>query len=167
MNEPAAEEQLASFLQAAREAAPGDRIHFRDQLASFGEDALEPMAQWLTEPRLGAFAVRVLERMAREPATRSQAICTLQESRGSAGSPSIAGDVAEALGRLGAPVVGMRSNGTSGRAQRGYWAMHTWERSSRGVGQRAYFASRFLAQHGYRSRNLSGGMATSRGFRRG
>jgi rhodanese-related sulfurtransferase len=36
-----------------------------------------------------------------------------------------------------------------------------------GVGQRAYFASRFLAQHGYRSRNLSGGMATSRGFRRG
>lgn len=29
-----------------------------------------------------------------------------------------------------------------------------------GVGQRAYFASRFLAQHGYRARNLSGGYAT-------
>jgi NADPH-dependent 2,4-dienoyl-CoA reductase/sulfur reductase-like enzyme/rhodanese-related sulfurtransferase len=29
-----------------------------------------------------------------------------------------------------------------------------------GVGQRAYFATRFLAQHGYRSRNLSGGYAT-------
>ena len=29
-----------------------------------------------------------------------------------------------------------------------------------GVGQRAYFASRFLAQHGYQARNLSGGFAT-------
>ena len=29
-----------------------------------------------------------------------------------------------------------------------------------GVGQRAYFASRFLAQHGFQSRNLSGGYAT-------
>ena len=29
-----------------------------------------------------------------------------------------------------------------------------------GVGQRAYFATRFLAQHGYRSRNLSGGYTT-------
>jgi rhodanese-related sulfurtransferase len=29
-----------------------------------------------------------------------------------------------------------------------------------GVGQRAYYATRFLAQHGYRSRNLSGGYAT-------
>jgi NADPH-dependent 2,4-dienoyl-CoA reductase/sulfur reductase-like enzyme/rhodanese-related sulfurtransferase len=31
-----------------------------------------------------------------------------------------------------------------------------------GVGQRAYFATRFLAQHGFRSRNLSGGYATYR-----
>lgn len=29
-----------------------------------------------------------------------------------------------------------------------------------GVGQRAYFATRFLSQHGYRVRNLSGGFAT-------
>jgi NADPH-dependent 2,4-dienoyl-CoA reductase/sulfur reductase-like enzyme/rhodanese-related sulfurtransferase len=29
-----------------------------------------------------------------------------------------------------------------------------------GVGQRAYFATRFLAQHGYQSRNLSGGYET-------
>lgn len=34
-----------------------------------------------------------------------------------------------------------------------------------GVGQRAYFASRFLAQHGYRPRNLSGGYQTYQGFR--
>jgi rhodanese-related sulfurtransferase len=33
-----------------------------------------------------------------------------------------------------------------------------------GVGQRAYFATRFLAQHGYRSRNLSGGYTTYRAF---
>jgi NADPH-dependent 2,4-dienoyl-CoA reductase/sulfur reductase-like enzyme/rhodanese-related sulfurtransferase len=34
-----------------------------------------------------------------------------------------------------------------------------------GVGQRAYFATRFLAQHGYRSRNLSGGYTTYKAFR--
>jgi rhodanese-related sulfurtransferase len=28
------------------------------------------------------------------------------------------------------------------------------------VGQRAYYATRFLAQHGYRARNLSGGYTT-------
>ena len=33
-----------------------------------------------------------------------------------------------------------------------------------GVGQRAYFATRFLMQHGYRSRNLSGGYTTYRAF---
>jgi NADPH-dependent 2,4-dienoyl-CoA reductase/sulfur reductase-like enzyme/rhodanese-related sulfurtransferase len=33
-----------------------------------------------------------------------------------------------------------------------------------GVGQRAYFAARFLAQHGYRSRNLSGGYTTYLAF---
>mgnify|MGYP003345421296 CR=1 FL=1 len=31
-----------------------------------------------------------------------------------------------------------------------------------GVGQRSYFATRFLLQHGYRVRNLSGGYATYR-----
>jgi NADPH-dependent 2,4-dienoyl-CoA reductase/sulfur reductase-like enzyme/rhodanese-related sulfurtransferase len=34
-----------------------------------------------------------------------------------------------------------------------------------GVGQRAYYATRFLAQHGYRARNLSGGYATYTAFR--
>ena len=34
-----------------------------------------------------------------------------------------------------------------------------------GVGQRAYFATRFLTQHGYRSKNLSGGYATYQAFR--
>lgn len=34
-----------------------------------------------------------------------------------------------------------------------------------GVGQRAYYATRFLAQHGYRPRNLSGGYATYRMLR--
>lgn len=136
--EPSSDQALAGLLKAARDAAPGQRIGFRDQFAAFGEDALEPMAQWLTEPRLGAFAVRVIERIAREPTTRTTAIRTLQDGRASAGSQSIAGDIAEALGRLGAPVVGMRSGGTPGRAQRGYWAMHTWERTWRGDGQRAY-----------------------------
>ena len=35
-----------------------------------------------------------------------------------------------------------------------------------GVGQRAYYATRFLAQRGYRSRNLSGGYTTYRALKR-
>jgi rhodanese-related sulfurtransferase len=34
-----------------------------------------------------------------------------------------------------------------------------------GVGQRAYYATRFLTQHGYRPRVLSGGYATYTAFR--
>jgi len=34
-----------------------------------------------------------------------------------------------------------------------------------GVGQRAYYATRFLVQHGYRAWNLSGGYATYRALR--
>jgi rhodanese-related sulfurtransferase len=34
-----------------------------------------------------------------------------------------------------------------------------------GFGQRAYFATRFLAQHGYRSQDLSGGYTTYQAFR--
>jgi rhodanese-related sulfurtransferase len=34
-----------------------------------------------------------------------------------------------------------------------------------GVGQRAYYATRFLAQHGYRSRNMSGGYPTYKALR--
>jgi NADPH-dependent 2,4-dienoyl-CoA reductase/sulfur reductase-like enzyme/rhodanese-related sulfurtransferase len=34
-----------------------------------------------------------------------------------------------------------------------------------GVGQRAYFATRFLTQHGYRARNLSGGYATYQAYK--
>jgi rhodanese-related sulfurtransferase len=34
-----------------------------------------------------------------------------------------------------------------------------------GVGQRAYYATRFLLQHGYRAANLSGGYTTYRALR--
>ena len=33
------------------------------------------------------------------------------------------------------------------------------------VGQRGYFATRFLAQHGYQSRNLAGGYTTYQAFK--
>ena len=43
-------------------------------------------------------------------------------------------------------------------------SLHGMGRAESGVGQRAYYATRFLAQHGYRARNLSGGFATYRAF---
>lgn len=42
------------FAEAAA-AEPGDRIGFRDELVASGTDAVEPLAGWLLDPRLGAF----------------------------------------------------------------------------------------------------------------
>lgn len=155
MDETPADEQLATLLLTIREASPNARISHRNQLAAFGPDAIESLAQWLSEPRLGAFAVRVLEQMAREPAHRALAIRTLLDGRASASTLSIAADITDALARLGAPVTQARAGtrgrahalGTPGRAERAYWAMHTWERTERGAGQRAYIWSEIQRGH--------------------
>ena len=55
------------------------------------------------------------------------------------------------------PLSQMRDRYTALPANRDIWTCC-------GVGQRAYFAARFLAQHGYRSRNLSGGYTTYLAF---
>ena len=56
-------------------------------------------------------------------------------------------------GAINLPLSEMRQRYTELPKEREIWI-------SCGVGQRAYYATRFLAQHGYRPRNLSGGYAT-------
>lgn len=61
-------EDLEQLLTEARDADPGDRINLRDPIAAHGEVAIDAMTDWLGDSRLAAFAIRVLERIGREPA---------------------------------------------------------------------------------------------------
>ncbi len=60
-------EQLAldGLLEQARDEPKQTRIGFRGQVAAFETEAVEPMRVGLADPALGAFAVRVLETIAR------------------------------------------------------------------------------------------------------
>ena len=53
---------LAPLLEAAKAASPATRIRWRDRIASHGPRAIEEVSQWLADPVLSAFAIRVIER---------------------------------------------------------------------------------------------------------
>ncbi len=69
---------LAALLEAARSADPRDRITFRDTIASHGAPAIDAMADWISDPLLGAFAVRVLQRIGAE-GLRPEAVVALEQ----------------------------------------------------------------------------------------
>lgn len=144
MTPPAAADGLPDLLQAASQASPADRIVFRDRIADFGENAIAPMSEWLADARLGAFAVRVLERIGREPSLRQSVVMALTAGQEVAGTPRIAADIDDALDRMGvrrsASTRGTTAQptGDPGLPGRGYWAMHTWERSESGATQRPF-----------------------------
>jgi hypothetical protein len=139
---------IAELLDQASAASPGERIAYRDTIAAIGTEAIGPVAAWIADPRLGAFAVRVLERIGQDPDHRQSVARALSTGRAAAGTPRIGMDIDETLDRMGVPQsrrrVGTTSGSTSrpegkpGIAGRGYWAMHTWERTQRGDDQRAY-----------------------------
>src|SRR5687768_13572881 len=71
----ASERGLEQLLDEAREASPSTRLpEYRDVIAAFGGDAVEPLATWLNEPVLAAFAIRSLERIASLEADTKQLI---------------------------------------------------------------------------------------------
>ncbi len=78
------DEELAELLRVAFAASPGERVQYRDAIAAFGTAALPALARWLTDARLGAFAVRVLEAIGRRPDGRADAIRALAQARTSA-----------------------------------------------------------------------------------
>jgi hypothetical protein len=141
MSEASAPYGLEGLLGAARDASPSDRIEFRDSIATHGEDAIVAMTDWLGEPRLAAFAIRVLERIGRQPETK-QAVLEVFAAVDREELPAhLVGDVDQALAGLGGPrtpAKGRRSGsgsasrlpGTPGIEGRGYWVMRTsqWER---------------------------------------
>lgn len=65
---------LEQLLERAEHATPGERIELRDGIAAQGTDALPGLSAWLIGDRLGFFAARVIEHIAkehREPALRA------------------------------------------------------------------------------------------------
>lgn len=91
---------LDELLDAAQHADRGSRILLRDEIAAYGDQAIGPMVVWLKDPRLGAFAVRVLQVIAADPANRGSVIAELSAVSLGGLSPEVAGDVRRALTEL-------------------------------------------------------------------
>jgi len=130
-------DELEGLLSKARDAGSFERIEFRDRVASFGETAIDAMTDWLGDARLGAFAVRVLERIGRQSGTRDVVLEVLSAVDRSQVSAALAGDVDASLAALGRPKARVEartgpptSDRRPGVSGRGYWVMRTspWER---------------------------------------
>ena len=92
--------ELDDLLVAASKAERQDRIAWRDPLAAHGLQAIPVMRLWLATPELGAFAVRVLEKIADQPPCRLAAIDALGSIDQSAASAPVMRDVLDVLARL-------------------------------------------------------------------
>lgn len=92
--------QLKTLLEEARNADPSDRILCRDRIAAHGAAAIPAMNEWISEPRLGAFAVRVLERIAAEPSNRRAVLDALASADPGAIPERVAQDIAQAIDQL-------------------------------------------------------------------
>ena len=97
---------LDALLAQAQTAAPMDRIELRDPIAAHGELAIDAMTDWLGDPRLAAFAIRVLERIAREPANREAVVATLAAVDQDQLAPGLAVDIRTVLTNMGADIKG-------------------------------------------------------------
>ncbi len=114
--------QLDDLLAQAREADRAERINLRDPIAAVGESAIEPMADWLGDPELAAFAIRVLERIGREPTERSAVIAVLRAVDRTEIPPHLIGDLDRSLMALGGSTIQTRreraSRATAGDVER-------------------------------------------------
>lgn len=133
---------LDEHLTAARDAEPAQRIGLRDPIAAHGEAAIDAMSDWLGDRRLAAFAIRVLERIGRQPEERPAVIAVLSGVDRADLPAHLLGDLDRSLAALGNPPgqrdrKSGRSGGRSSRPAghpgvpgRGYWVMRTspWER---------------------------------------
>jgi hypothetical protein len=160
---------LESALEAARGADPASRILLRDRIAAHGEAAIGPMTLWAVDRRLGAFAVRVLERIGADPASHEAVVAALVAVERPKLAPEVARDVVDALSRLSpirAPrrrLAGHRK--ASGRLGDGRVASTTEERFHEAMleiywlagGATGYWANYFL-----RSVRDKGGLSAAR-----
>jgi hypothetical protein len=95
-------DELDTLLGEVRRTDRVTRIELRDGVAAYGGAAIDPMAEWLEDPELAAFAVRVLERIGRVEEQLKPVVRALSKGHASSVSPAITGDIDEALRHLGA-----------------------------------------------------------------
>jgi hypothetical protein len=91
---------LDELLENAESADPRSRIELRDPIAAHGGHAIPAMTVWLQMPRLGAFAARVLGRIAEDPAHRAAVLNAFASVDAGQLSESVAGDVSETVRRI-------------------------------------------------------------------
>ena len=92
---------LDELMAAAEAAAPGMRIElFRNRIADHGARAIPRLRDWLPNPRLGAFAVRTLEKIAGDDANRQAVLDAFASSRSQVIPELVARDIFDAVGRL-------------------------------------------------------------------
>ncbi len=105
---------LDRLLKVVRDAPPAVRIEYRDQVAVHGARAVPSLRSWLSDPRLGAFATRTLEKIAAEPADRPAVLAALESVNRQVIPQVLTRDIGEAIARLrGAP----RRTGTHSTAR--------------------------------------------------
>jgi hypothetical protein len=113
--------QLDRLLDQARKADPRDRILHRDPIASHGIAAIPAMQEWILDPQLGAFAVRVLERMASDRSNRGAVLDALSDARTRSVPRSIALDIEQALDHLSGGRAERAANRPTSPAQSRQW----------------------------------------------
>jgi hypothetical protein len=92
-------QDLSVLMTAAADAAPSERIQYRDGIASYGDEAIGELSGWLADPRLRAFAIRTIVAAAPH-GTKERAVAALRTVDASA--PDYIGrDVDAALASLG------------------------------------------------------------------
>lgn len=94
---------MSELLEAARAATLNDRIDLRDEIAGHGTDAIEAMTEWLGDPVLSLFAIRVMGR-ASEMGARQHAVDALRKA-GANALPAHRQAIDAELKRIGAPAV--------------------------------------------------------------
>ena len=93
------DKQLAEAIAGAEAADRLTRIEWRDPIARHGAEAIDAVAPWISDPELGAFAVRVIEAAAAHGA-KAEAVEALRSVGRLGTSEPVLRDVDEALGRL-------------------------------------------------------------------
>lgn len=120
-------------------APPATSIEFHSEIQSQRrEEAINAMTDWLGDPRLAAFAIRILQKVGAGDAYRSMAVDVLRSADRSVLTEKVVGDLEVALRALGASRVlarpqpsGDARTGLRGAPGRNYWVMRTspWERA--------------------------------------
>ncbi|MDH4143484.1 MAG: hypothetical protein OEV61_12825 [Chloroflexota bacterium] len=102
---------LKSLLKAAQEAPPETRIQLRDAIAEHGVEAIDAVTPWLADPRLGAFATRVITVAGRAGHT-TEAVAAFTTGLDTAANEAIRRDVEAGLAEFAPP---KRRRAVSGR----------------------------------------------------